>query len=123
MQDTSTALLASNLFLNNQNLLQLLAKNKFQTVNKALINTKEGILPEVEAYKPNYLFLSSTLPGVIEILEVVTKTKQVSPKTKVILVVNENDAAKILSYIIANTDAIIYTEHLNESFELALKQL
>ena len=123
MQDTSTALLASNLFLNNQNLLQLLAKNKFQAVNKTLINTKESILPEVETYKPNYLFLSSTLPGVIEILEVITKTKQVSPKTKIVLVVNENDGAKILNYIIANTDAIIYTEHLNESLEFAIKQL
>ena len=95
MQDISTALLASNLYLNNQNLLQLLTRNRLQTVNRTLINTKEGILPEVETHKPNYLFFSSTLPGVIEILEVVSRIKQVSPKTKIVLVVNENDSSKI----------------------------
>ena len=123
MHDTSTTLLASNLFANNQNLLQTLAKNRLQTVNKVLINTKEGILPEVEEYKPNYLFISSTLPGVIEVLEVITKTKQVSPRTKIVLVISENDTNKILSFVIANTDAIIYTECLNESLESAIKQL
>ena len=123
MQDTSTALLASNLFLNNQNLMLLLTRNKLQTVNKTLINTKEGILPEVETHKPNYLFLSSTLPGVIEISEVITKIKQVSPKTKIVLAISENDANKILSYVIADTDAIIYIECLNESLEFAIKQL
>ena len=123
MQDTSTTLLASNLFLNNQNLLQLLTRNKLQTVNKTLINTKEGILPEVETYKPNYLFFSSTLPGVIEVSEVISKIKQASPKTKIILVIDEGDSNKILNYIIANTDAIIYTECLNESLEFAIKQL
>ena len=123
MQDTSTALLASNLFLNNQHLLQSLVKIRLQTINKAPINTKESILPEVETHKPSYLFLSSTLPGVIEVLEVITKTKQVSPKTKIVLVVNENDTGKILSYVIANTDAIIYTECLNESLGPAIKQL
>jgi len=123
MQDTSTALLASNLFLNNQNLLQLLTRNKLQTVNKTLINTKEGILPEIETCKPNYLFFSSTLPGVIEVSEVISKIKQASPKTKIVLVINENDSSKILNYIIANTDAIIYTECLNESLEFAINQL
>ena len=123
MHDTSTALLTSNLFLNNQTLLQLLAKNKLQTVNKTLINTKESIIPEVEAHKPNYLFLSSTTPGVIEVLEVIIKTKQASPKTKIVLVVNETDSCKIASYVIANTDAIIHMECLNESFEFAIKQL
>ncbi len=123
MQDTSTILLASNLFLNNQNLLDSLAKNKLHIVNKTLINTKEGILSEVETHKPSYLFLSSTLPGVIEALEVITKIKQTSPKTKIILAVNENDSGKILSYVIENTDAIIYTENLNESLESAIKQL
>ena len=122
MQDTSTALLASNLFLNNH-LLQLLTRNRLQTVNKTLINTKEGILPEVEAHKPNYLFFSSTLPGVIEVLEIVSKVKQVSPKTKIVLVVTENDSNKILNCVIANTDAIIHTECLNESLEFAIKQL
>jgi DNA-binding NarL/FixJ family response regulator len=123
MQDTSTALLASNLFLNNQNLLQLLTRNKLQIVNKALINTKEGVLPEVETHKPNYLFFSSTLPGVIEASEIISKIKQASPKTKIVLVINENDSSKILNYVIANTDAIIYTECLNESLEFAIKQL
>src|SRR3989338_9824119 len=98
MQDISTTLLASNLFLNNPNLLQSLTRNKLQIINKTPINTKESILPEVEANKPNYLLVSSTLPGVVEVLEVITKTKQVSPKTKIVLVINENDSGKILSY-------------------------
>ena len=123
MQDTSTALLACNLFLNNQNLLLSLAKNKLQAINKALINTKESIIPEVEAHRPDYLFISSTLPGAIEILEVIAKTKQISPKTKIVLVINESDASKIFSCVVANTDAIIHTECLNESLEFALKQL
>ncbi len=122
-QDLNTVLLASNLFSNNQNLLELLTRNKLQTVNKTLINTKESVLIEVETHKPNYLFLSSTLPGAIETLGVITRTKQFSPKTKVILIINEGDANKILSCMIANTDAIIYTECLNDSLEIAIKQL
>ena len=123
MQDTSIVLLASNLFVNNQDLLQSLAKNKLQAVNKILINTKEGILPEVEIHSPDYLILSSTLPGVVETLEIITKTKQISPKTKIILVVTENDSDKISSYVIANTNAVIHTEHLTDSFDFAIKQL
>ena len=122
-QNLNTVLLASNLFLNNQNLLGLLTRNKLQAVNKTLINTKESTLYEVEAHKPNYLFLSSALPGAIETLEVITRIKQSSPKTKIILTVNEGDASKILSCVIANTDAIIYTECLNNSLETAIKQL
>ena len=122
MQDISTALLASNLFLNNPNLLQSLAKNKLQTINKTPINTKESILPEVEAHKPNYLLISSTLPGVIEVLEVITKTKQVSPKTKIVLILNESDKAKILNYFLGDADALIWFDNILELLEAALKQ-
>lgn len=122
-QNLSTALLASGLFLNNQNLLELLTKNKLQTINKTLINTKESVLFEVDARKPDYLFLSSSLPGVIDTLEVITRVKKSSPRTKIILTVNKDDANKILSCVIANIDAIIYTECLNDSLETAIKQL
>lgn len=123
MHDTSTALLASNIFSSNLNLLQILTKCRLYTINKSLINTKEGIIPEVDSHKPNFLLLSASLPGVIEVLEVVTKTKQASPKTKIVLIVNENDTGKILNYMVANTDAIIHCDCLEESLEPALKQL
>lgn len=123
MQDTSTALLSSNLILSNSSLLSCLAKNKFRVINKSQINTKESILPEVEEHKPDYLIISSSIPGVIEILEVVTRVKQISPKTKVVLSVNENDTSKILNLVMANTDAIIHSDSFNGSIEFALSQL
>ncbi len=123
MQDTNTALLASNLILNNQNLLNYLAKNNLQILNRTQISTKESILPEVEAHRPNYLFITSTMPGVIEMIEVIRRTKQISPRTKIVLIVNENDVNKILNFVVANTDAILHTECLHDSLDFALKQL
>ena len=123
MQETSTVLLASNHFLNNQNLLQILSKYKINICNKSQVNTKESIIPELETYKPNYLFVSTSLPGVISMQEVVEKARQISPKTKIVLVTNESDASNILNYLLANTDAMIRHENLNECLDFSIGQL
>lgn len=122
-QQYNTALIALSPSLQNQNLLQLLSQLKVQVINKIQINTKENLLLEVQALKPNFLLFSTTLPGVIELTEVITKAKQVSQKTKLILIVNENDSKNILRYLFHQADAIISTQNLSESLEGAIKQL
>ena len=103
--------------------MQLLSQLKVQVINKVQINTKENLLLEVQALKPNLLLFSTTLPGVIELTEVITKIKQVSQKTKLILIVNEADSKNILRYLSHQTDAIISAQNLSESLDGAIKQL
>ena len=122
MLQQSTALMTLNLTLNNLNLLQLLNNLKTQ-VNRTPINTKEGILPEVENYKPNFLIVSSSLPGAVELTEVISKAKQLYPRTKILVIVNDNDLGKLINYLVANTDGIIFAENLAESLEFAVKQI
>ena len=120
MNENSTALIASNLISNNQNLALLF--NRFK-ITKLLVNTKESIIPEIESYKPDYLFITSNLAGVVELLEVIPRVKQISPKTKIVFISTASDKDKILNYVIASTDAVIRIENLFESLEVALKQL
>ena len=123
MHQTSTALMALNPTLNIQNLFPLFSNMKLLVSNKSPINTKESILPELQNFKPTFILISSELPGVIALEEVIARSKQISPKTKIILLVNENDSTRILNYLLANADAIIYAENIFDSFEFAVKQL
>ena len=123
MQENSTALIALNSLLTNQNLSKQLLNLKTYTTNKSPINTKESIIPEVELLKPNFLFVSSSLPGIIKLEEVISKIKEVSQKTKIILIASDNDSDKILSWLVYNVDAILWADSLNDSLEFALKQL
>lgn len=123
MFQTSTALIALNSFANVQGFLYYLGQLRIQVVNKNQINTKETILFEAENQKPDYLIISSGLPGVIGLSEVIFKVKQSSPKTKIILLVAQNDSTKIISFLLANVDAIIWAENTFESFEAAVRQL
>jgi len=106
MHQQSTALISLNPSLTSLNFFNLLNNLKVFP-SKTQINTKESVILELENHKPNFLFISSSLPGVIDIVEVVTKAKQVSPGTKIILTINDNDTGRILNYLIANVDAII----------------
>lgn len=123
MHDQSTALVALNSISNYQNLSRLLGYLKVATTNKAQINTKENILLEVETNKPNYLFVSSTLSGIIRLEEVIARIKEISPRTKVILTVSENDEAGVLGYLLTNVDAIVSIENVFECLEFLLNQL
>ena len=123
MHQISTALIALNASLNNQNLFQILTNSKVQVINKVPINTKEGILLELENLKPNMVFISSTLPGVIDLIQVIAKAKQISPRTKIILTVSENDKTKILSYFLSGINALIWTENIYELLENAIQQV
>lgn len=123
MYESTTALIALNNSLINQNLSEALNNLKIQVRNKLTINSKENILPELENYKPNYLFISSVLSGVTDLLEILLKVKQISPRTKIILIINEHDTEKILNYLLANVDAIIWTENIYESLVLAINQV
>lgn len=119
----SEALLALSPQVQSHSLAQLLSHCRIQVVNRTPINTKESLLIDLETYKPNFLLVSSTLPGVIELTEVVEKTKLLSPRTKVVLFINEYDVPKIQGYLLVNSDAIIWTEGAIESLEFALRQL
>ena len=123
MYESTTALIALNNSLINQNLSGALNNLKIQVKNKLTINTKESILSELENHKPNYLFVSSELAGVSDLLEMISKAKQISPKTKIVLTINEHDAEKILNYLLANVDAILWTENIYESLVLAINQV
>lgn len=124
MFQTNTALIALNSTLINQNLLhQSLSNLKIQISNKVPINTKESILTGLEDIKPNLLILSSLLPGAIDLTEVIRKVKQVSPNTKTILVINENDIPRILNYVLINIEAIIWTSNFYETLDSTVKQL
>ena len=122
MNETGTAILASNL-MDDKNLLQYLAKNRITVISKSVINTKESILPTLENIKPEFLFLSSVLPGVVGLVEIIGKVKQLSPRTKIILVVSSGTLESVVEYILVGTDAIIYFENLSDYLEHALKQL
>src|SRR3989338_3897058 len=121
MHQQSTALISLNPSLTSLNFFNLLNNLKVFP-SKTQINTKESVILELENHKPNFLFISSSLPGVIDIVEVVTKAKQVSPGTKIILTINDNDTGRILNYLIANVDAIIWSDNFVESVEFAIRQ-
>ena len=123
MFQPSTALIALTTSLINPNLFQLLATLQIQIKNKLPVNTKEGILLELEGTKPTYELIYSGLPGVVGIEEIITKSKQLSPKTKIVLVINEGDSQNILNYLLLNVDAIIWKDNFTESLDYAIKQL
>lgn len=123
MFQPSTALIALSPSLNTHGLHQILSNLKVIVKNKMATNTKEGILTELEFTKPTYQFIYSGLPGVIGLEEVIAKSKQVSPGTKIILVVTENDISKVINYMLVNVDAIIWAENFFEGIEGAVKQL
>ena len=101
----------------------LLNQLKILVSNRTQVNTKESILNEIEFLKPDFLFYSSILPSAIDLTDLIVRVKQISPNTKIILTVNENDSTKVLNYLLANVDAIIWNENLIESVEFAIKQL
>ena len=123
IQQHSTALIASTLCLQNQNLLQLLNQLKILVSNRTQVSTNESILNEIEFLKPDFLFYSPISQGSINVTDLIVRIKQVSPNTKIILTVNENDSTKVLNYLLANADAMIWNENLIESVEFAIKQL
>ena len=123
MHEQNTALIAYNPMLGNPGTLQLLNKFDVYVRNKTPINTKEGILAEIENTKPTYSFIYSGLPGVVSLEEVFTRCKQASPKTKIVLIATENDASKVLSYLLLNVDAIIWIENFFESLEFAMRRI
>lgn len=125
MIQSSTALIAVNnsLLLSNQVLFQGFTSLGIQIRNKSSINTKEGFLIELEVCKPSFAFLSSGLAGVIGLTEVLIKSKDLSPNTKIILFVSENDKGRILSYYSSNADAIIWSDNIQGNLDQAFKQL
>ena len=123
MFQTSTALIALNPTFNTPQLYSILNNIKLYVNNKATINTKESIITELLNFRPTFLFISTTLPGTIALEEVITKSKQISPKTKIILIITENDSTRVVNYLLTNIDAIVYAENLLESVELLVKQL
>ena len=123
MQETSTAILVSNL-ADDKNLQQCLGRNKISVINRAgLTNTKESVVLAFENTKANFLFISSSTPGVVDLSEVFGKVKQLSPRTKIILVVSGAGLEKVTNYMTTGVDAIIYLENLISSLEFAFKQL
>ena len=123
MFQISTALIALNASLNNQNTYQILNNARVQVINKSSINTKESVGAELENLKPTLLIISSLLPGVIDLLEVISKTKQISPRTKIILTISENDKTRILNYFLSGVNAIVYSENIFEVLEQAIHQV
>ena len=123
LQQYSTALIALNHSLHNQRILQQLSVLKTQVINRTQINTKENILPDIEIFKPSFLIFSSSLPGAIELTDLIAKVKKISIKTKIVLMVNETDSSRIISYITSNVDAIVWSENIVESLEPAVKAL
>ena len=96
MFQQNSVLLGINLpvLLNNQNLLQIFKSMGLQVINKTPINTKETFLMELGDLKPAISFIYTNLAGVIGLQEVLTKAKQSSPNTKLILITNENDKGR-----------------------------
>ena len=123
MQETSTAILASNL-ADDKTLQQYLLRNKVSVISRVgLINTKESLVISFESTKADFLFIPSSIPGVISLNEVFSKIKQLSPRTKIILVSSGTGLEKITDHIVAGVDAVIYLENLLGSLEYAFKQL
>ena len=123
MHQLSTALTALNSNLNISNFLSLLNNTRITPFNKISLNTKENVFNEVSTIKPTYLFISSSLSGVITTEEAIGKVKQISPKTKVVLLIDENDSLRVTNYLVTNVDAIIFSENISETFEFAIKQI
>lgn len=122
MQETSTAILSSTL-IDNKNLIQHLTKNKIAIINEYSINTKESIIPVLEDYKPSFLFIPSNIPGVIELTDIVGKIKRSAFCTKIVIVTNQSDLKQVTEYLLCGTDAIIFSDSLNETVGFALQQL
>jgi len=122
MNEQCTALLSINsrLYPNCQNILTGLG---IHIVNKAPINTKENLLDELENLKPSLALISSNLAGALEIEEVIGKSKQISPGTKLVLITNENDTNKILGYFLTRVNAIFTIEDFESNLEKSLKQI
>lgn len=120
-QQYSTALVALNPSTNNQNIMQLLSYLKIQVINRGQINTKENILAELELYRPNFLLVYSALPGVVDITEIISKAKQLSPKTKLVVLVNQGTSKRIQDFLTAETDALVWLDTIAESLESAIK--
>jgi len=123
LQQYSTALIALNSFLQNHSLYQILSHLKVQVINRAQINTKENILLDLETFKPTFLLVSSSLPGAMDLTDIVVKAKALSPRTKIILFINQNDTHKIQSYLLGNVDGIIWSENPLEYLESAIRQI
>lgn len=123
MVQNSTALIALNSSLKSQTLYQILYNLKVQTLNRVSINTKESIITELDFLKPTFLIVSTNLPGIMSPEEVLEKTKQVTPNTKIILIVNDNDQTKLINYFTNNVQAILWGDNLNESLDFAVRQL
>ncbi len=123
MFQISAALTALSSSLNNQILIPVLSNQKIHVINKLPINTKESVLSEIEFARPNFLFISSNLPGVVKLEEVISKVKQSSPKTKIVILVSDSDSSKVVSYASSNASAVIFAENIPDCLEFALKQL
>lgn len=123
MFQISTALIALNSPLKSQTLFQILYNLKVQVLNKTQINTKENTVSELETSKPTFLILSTNLPGAISTEEILEKVKQVTPNTKTILVVNDNDLTKLVTFFTSNVNAIIFSDIFFESLDFAVRQL
>lgn len=125
MMNQTSALIAINLpvLLNNQNLPQILRRLGVHIKNKSPINTKESFLTELEYSKPTFALVYTGLAGVISLSEVISKSKQLSPTTKTILIVNENDNLNIQNFFSSSVDGIIHLENLSATLEFALRQL
>lgn len=123
LQQYSTALIALSSFLQSNSLYQILSNLKVQVINKSQINTKENILLDLETFKPTFLLVSSSLPGTMDLTDIIIKAKVLSPKTKIVLFINQNDIQKIQSYLLANIDAVIWSENPLEYLESAIRQI
>ena len=124
MFNQSTALLAVNntLLFNNQNLFQGLYSLGVQIRNKSSINTKESFLVELQNYRPTFAILSSNLAGVIGLSEVLSKAKQISPMTKIVLIASDSDKGSVNNYFMNGISSIIWAENARDCLEFAVKQ-
>lgn len=121
MLETSSIFLAASPSINNR-ILQALTSLRIESY-KYVVNTREGILYEIERQVPRLVFLSHSLPGAVDLLRAIEKIKQLSQDTKIILVTSESDSYQVETYITANVDGIISMENINEYFEFAIKQI
>lgn len=123
MQHISTALIALGSNVNIPNVTASINNTGWYVINRAPINTREGILNELINVKPTFLLMSSLLTGAISLEEVLIKAKQISPRTKILLLVTEDDSTRLINYLLANVNAIIHVERFTESIEFAINQL
>lgn len=123
MKNTKTALLSLVYSFNTDELFEILSDLNIQVANRLPMNTKETIISELENLRPSYHFISSVLPGVVQMSEVIKRAKQVSPRTKIILVLSERDQTRIQTYLLANVDAVVYEENVYDSLGFLVRQL